>query len=421
LTITATTTTMIKIICLSTIILLSTTLAVATKPPPLSSLSSSTSSSIPATLKLGNHLLSKKAARRRSRSRRQLNNNDDDVDYSWVQGYSMKFESCHTISEFRADGGGGSNDEEDASPVEMKRLVKFKLCPTVEDDGYDYGQYEYTSSCGKCKNGAEYLVEMREFLEAYLDFQLTQQEYNCEQVEENCNYDDDAGLTTCYTAANLDYCDQFASNDGDDNYEFELEDYLECENVLEDQDDDYNRQRLYVGAYCSNDGKAIYLGEFQDRQCTTSATSGAYLTLFGHNLPYQETSLVNGEECLSCLEPPENDDDANNDNNDDDAVREICEELYEQAAKCEENLADDVATTKATGACDYIHNTLPQTEKILKNGGSGSGMTASTVFAGLFFVSTVAATAYALMLYQKIEHAKSSLKVDLSASDGEVA
>ena len=107
------------------------------------------------------------------RSRRQLNNNDDDVDYSWVKGYSIKFESCHTISEFRADGGGGgSSDEDDESPVEMKRLVNFKLCPTVEqdDDGYEYGLYDYTSSCGKCRNGAEYLVEMRDFLEAYLDF-----------------------------------------------------------------------------------------------------------------------------------------------------------------------------------------------------------------------------------------------------------
>ena len=113
-----------------------------------SSMSSSTTSNIPATSKLGNRLLSKA---RGSRRRRQLNNNDDDFDYSWVQGYSLKFESCHTISEFRADGGGGgSNDEDDASPVELKRLVTFKLCPTVEqeDDGYDkYNQYEYTSSC----------------------------------------------------------------------------------------------------------------------------------------------------------------------------------------------------------------------------------------------------------------------------------
>ena len=187
-------------------------------------------------------------------------------------------------------------------------------------------------------------------------------------MEENCNCgnDDDAGLclTTCYAAANINYCDEFASNDGDDNYEFDIDDYLDCENVLEDQDDDYNRQRLYVSAYCSNNGKAIHLGEFQDRQCTTSAESGAYYALFGHDLPYLETSIVNGDECLSCLEPPENDNDANyNDNNDEDKVREICEELYDQAAKCEENLVDDVTTTKSTGACEYIHQTLPQTEK----------------------------------------------------------
>ena len=140
---------------------------------------------------------------------------------------------------------------------------------------------------------------------------------------------------------------------------------------------------MYVGAYCTNNGKAIYLCEFQDRQCTTSADSDAYTAVFGHDLPYQEISLVKGEECLSCLEPPQNDDEDannNNDNNDADTVREICEELYDQAAKCEINLADDMTTTKSTGACDYIHKTLPQTDKLIKNG-SRITLTTSTFFA----------------------------------------
>lgn len=430
---------MMKNVCLTTLLFSSTMGLLMTEAASSTSLSSISSSSLPAiksSSKLGNRLLSK--------ARRQLNGNDDDaVDYSWVQNYSIKFESCHTIAEFRADGGSNSNDEADASPIEMTRLVKFKLCPTLD---YEYdttsssaSQYQYTASCGSCKHGAEYLVEMREFLEAYLDFHLTQQEYNCEQVEENCGCgnDDDSGacLSACYAAANIDYCDQFASNDGDDNknYEFDLDEYLECKNVLEEQDDDYNTQRLYVGATCSSNGKAIHLGEFQDRQCTNPADSGSYLALFGQDLPYQTTSIVKNNECLSCLEPTDNDDDANNnDNADDDAVREICEELYDRSAKCESNLDDGVATTKSTGACEYMHTTLPRTEKVVNsiNTGGRRSVTiqASTFFACLFFASTVAAASYAFMLHRKIEDISSgevtktsSKEVNLLAADGEVA
>ena len=369
--------------------------------------------SIPATSRIGNRLMSK--------ARRLEQNGDDAYTFSWVKDYSIKFNSCHTTFEFRADASG-SNDEEDSAPVESMRLVSFKLCPTNADE--TLGQYDYMSSCGNCRNGAEYLVEMREFLEAYLEFQMTQKEYNCEMVKENCGcedddqYDDDQTCyDTCYAAAGLDYCDEFASNDGDDNndYEFDLYENLECENVM-DNDDDSNTARLYVGAYCSNNGKNIYLGEFTDRQCTQKAEAGSYYGLFGQELPYQDTSIVDSDKCLSCLEPVEYDDDANNDNADGDQVREICEELYDRSAKCEQNLADGVTYSKSNGACDYLHNILPRAERVVTG---KTGLTASTFFAGLFFVSTVAVAAWAVTLYRKLEGSTGA--VGLSSHDGEVA
>jgi hypothetical protein len=369
--------------------------------------------SIPATSRIGNRLMSK--------ARRLEQNGDDAYTFSWVKDYSIKFNSCHTTFEFRADASG-SNDEEDSAPVESMRLVSFKLCPTNADE--TLGQYDYMSSCGNCRNGAEYLVEMREFLEAYLEFHMTQKEYNCEMVKENCGcedddqYDDDQTCyDTCYAAAGLDYCDEFASNDGDDNndYEFDLYENLECENVM-DNDDDSNTARLYVGAYCSNNGKNIYLGEFTDRQCTQKAEAGSYYGLFGQELPYQDTSIVDSDKCLSCLEPVEYDDDANNDNADGDQVREICEELYDRSAKCEQNLADGVTYSKSNGACDYMHNILPRAERVVTG---KTGLTASTFFAGLFFVSTVAVAAWAVTLYRKLEGSTGA--VGLSSHDGEVA
>ena len=393
------------------LVVLSATLAVTNASISEQQLSSV---SIPATSRIGNRLMSK--------ARRLEQNGDDAYSYSWVKDYSIKFNNCHTTFEFRADGGSNSEDGEDSAPVESMRLVSFKLCPTSTDE--TLGQYDMMSSCGTCRNGAEYLVEMREFLEAYLEFQMTQKEYNCEMVKENCGcedddqYDDDQTCyATCYAAAGLDYCDEYDSNDGDDNndYEFDLYEHLECENVM-DNDDDSNNARLYVGAYCSSNGNNIYLGEFTDRQCTQKAEEGSYYALFGQQLPYQDTSIVDYNKCLSCLEPAEYDDDANNDNEDGDQVREICEELYDRSAKCEQNLADGVTYSKSNGACDYMHNMLPLAERVATG---KSGRTASTFFAGLFFMSTVGVTAWAVMLYRKLEG--SSGAVGLSSQDGEVA
>ena len=45
-----------------------------------------------------------------------------------------------------------------------------------------------------------------------------------------------------------------------------------------------------------------------------------------------------GTECMSCKEPKEADQNNENDQNDEDEVKESCEQLYQQAGKCEYNL-----------------------------------------------------------------------------------
>ena len=276
--------------------------------------------SIPASSRLGSRLLS--TARRLNNNNN--NQNDDAEDFTWVSDYSIRFDSCHTTLSFRAEGGGGSADGEDMEPTESMRLVHFKLCPT---NG---------CSASSCKNGADYLVEMREFVEAYLDFQLTQKEYNCEKVENNCDCenanDDQACLTQCYATAGLDYCQQDQQNqynNGNNNYNaanFEVDRYLECEQLNNGGDDDSTA--VYVGAYCSNNGKAIHLGTFTDRQCTKTTSTSTFSSLMGYDLPYTSESLVSNDR-ISCLEPTEYDDDYNADGQDADTVVEICEELYQ--------------------------------------------------------------------------------------------
>eukprot|EP00548_Thalassiothrix_antarctica_P004159 CAMPEP_0194146076 /NCGR_PEP_ID=MMETSP0152-20130528/19516_1 /TAXON_ID=1049557 /ORGANISM="Thalassiothrix antarctica, Strain L6-D1" /LENGTH=368 /DNA_ID=CAMNT_0038846493 /DNA_START=46 /DNA_END=1152 /DNA_ORIENTATION=+ len=333
-------------------------------------------SDISANSVLGNKLLSK--------ARLLGGNNDDAYDFTWALDYSIKFQSCHKTFEFRADGGG-SNDND--NPTEIQQLVIFRLCPS--------------DKCGSICRGGEYVVEMREFVEAYMDSKLSAEEYACEQVKENCSCDDDdqvndddVCLSQCYANAGLDGCEE-DDNNGDDDWEFDVEEYLECEEIA-DNDDDSNQ--VYVGAYCSSNGKNIYLGTFTDRQCSEKASEGTYENLKGRALPYASESLV-GHDCISC-EDTQNDDDGYNN------VLEICEELYENSAKCERNLDID---NKVTGGCEYIHKMLPRMEALV----SGKPLT-STVLAWVFGFSTLAASGAAYFYFIKSQRRG---KIDLSSQD----
>lgn len=320
---------------------------------------------------------------------RLLNQNGDDaIDFTWVSGYSLKFHSCHTALEFRADGGGSGDEEE--SPAERRQLVQFRLCPT--------------GSCHRgCRRGAgNYVVEMREFLEAYMEMEQEQLEYACEKVENTCYCYDDAVdeetcLQNCFAEAGLEGCqDEEGGNNNNNNGNFELDRYLECEALNED--DDY-RESLYVGAYCSGNG--IYLGTFTDRQCTVKASKSAYKSYTGYELPYSTTSIIS-KDCMSCKEPSEYDDDVAADQYDADEVNEICEELYERSAKCERNI--NGVDYKSTGGCEYINKLLPRMDRLANN-----RVAPSKVFAWLFFLSTVGLSAFIAMKWKEMERSKVSL------------
>lgn len=334
----------------------------------------------------GNRLMSK------ARRLNDQHNNDDSYDFSWVTDYSIKFDSCHTTLSFRAQGNSG---DADGAPTESERLVLFKLCPT--------------NKCSSCSGGAEYVVELKEFVEAYLNAQSTQKEYNCAKVKNSCSCenddsvnDDDVCLSKCYATAGLDYCE----NEED---EFEVDRYLECRNLGDNKNNNGDDStQMYVGAYCSSNLKNIYLGAFSDRQCSKKIDASAYETLTGTALPYTSKSLVSNN-CISCKEPSQYDDDYNADQDDTDAVTEICEELYDRSAKCETNLK---ITTKSTGGCDFIHRILPGVERVVAN---RSGARAPVVWAWIFATTTVLAVAAAAYLLSKLRRKRG---VNLSAQGG---
>lgn len=323
--------------------------------------------------KAGNNLISK--------SRRL----DEEYDLSWVTDYSIKFEGCHNIIQF--EGGGG---EEEEGKVRTQNIARFKLCPSNT----------CSSSCAK---GGEYLSEMERFLENYIEFKAEELEYNCEYVQENCDCenanDDEACEQQCYIDAGLEDCIEVENDD--DGEEFDLADYLDCKEIQENGDDD--GQGYYVGPKCSSNGKSVFLGVYTNERCTTEAENGEeiYKSIIGKSLPYATTSIIK-HECISCKQVNDDDDD------DDIEVSEMCDEVYEEAAKCEKNMEIDYPHTQD---CEFVHSTIKRLDSSFK------GPVVAHVFGWIFLLTTIGLGYYAYTLHTKLQRKD----VKLNESVGEMA
>ena len=388
---------------------------------------------IPANSKLGNRILSKARA---------LDGNNND--YTWVAGYSIKFDKCVTSQDYYGgyfgnnnegnmnyDGNYNSNNNNNNDNENMnngyyynqadmnrdnyngmyeQRLVHFKLCPS--------------NSCWQCKNGADYVVDMNEFITAAVQAKLSSQEYNCEHVRQNCwcdnAYSKDVCLSNCFKNANLDYC----STNNNEN-EFKLENSLECTKLNVDEQamntyyyknrnngqGDNGKIQYYVGPYCSANGKKILLGVFTEETCSYPAPKGTYEALnYGAKLPHSDKSLIDSG-CISCKEPTETDNQNYWDQQDTDEVTDVCETLYGDSAKCEENL--DIYVYRDNTACNFIHSLKSNTISLPSSGPAIS----ATVFACFFALTTAFLGGMSVILFNRSRRTD----VSLAGNGGEIA
>lgn len=375
----------------------------------------------------------------------------DGEEMSWAVNYSLKFEKCATSSDYYGGYFGGNNDNnqdnENWNGVYEQRLVHFKLCPT--------------DSCSSgCSDGADYVIDMNEFVQAYLEHQAEAQEQECESVANNCYCenanDDEACEYQCYMNAGIyEQCveQDNQNNNGQQEDEFELEEALECANLDIDEDamqyymynnndgnnNNYNYNgnnnnnngqqelELFVGPMCSSNGKSINLGVFMDEFCSYEAPSGIYEgTHYGKALPYSSESIVSND-CISCMAPVE--DDGNNNNNqnyynyynngnngngnngdynynqnqnqnqEEPEILEMCERLYEDAGKCESNL-NVYGLYSNTMACDFIKG-LGKTSVFSAIGDVHVSAT-PTVLAVLFGATTLVFGGVAYFFHKKL-------------------
>jgi len=343
---------------------------------------------------------------------RQLD--EDEVDFSWVENYSIKFQGCHHISQWNQD----AEDDEDVR-IATKRLVRFRLCPSDECT---------QQSAGGCSSGyGDYVIDMNIFLESYIDSIEQYNEAKCEYLENmsGCgNNDDGNNYDYCvydyYVAKGMeDVCAEENPYNADDDAEqaeqFEIAEYVECAEI-EFEDDEDNRRKLdeeeevqyYLGPYCAEQGGAIYLGMFTDDTCSTFADEygglETYYSKAKEELPFGSSNIVSMD-CYKCQEPEAQFNYDGDDQEDEDGVSEFCEAVYEEAGKCEAN----IEYGENYNACTYIQGI----QVIRKNGiivstGSKANKTAS-IFIGVFVVAFVLLSAYVYYLKTKLDRATINL------------
>ena len=273
---------------------------------------------------------------------RHLGQQQDDtaVDYYEynLANFSLRFDRCQYVKMYDDDMAqdGGSD-----SPFAIKHFAVYRVCPS--DD------------CQKCKNGVfgRYVNELDDYLQYTVAAQESAFEYMCNNCQEQCNGQNCTGCgKICYhldnleangyiDAANFIQCQKLQMNYGDDGAGVDddggnAQGDQGRNRKLDQAGDDGNQLQLYIGPRCSRDGTRVLIGLFSDEDCLDPYTTADPEDFLGGKLSYHlmaHTSSNDGEYCLSCME---SDEDANADDEaDGDDVNQMCENLYNEAAKCE--------------------------------------------------------------------------------------
>ena len=384
---------------------------------------------------------------------RMLDQNGDDY-MPDISGYSLRFEQCQFVKMYDDEL---AEDEDAATVLGTKRFVVFKLCPTGGDCSYNYG---------------EYAVMMEDYLDSMVQYAQEAQENMCQECEENCQNDNNNGRFL--EEAQQDGQDQDQNQDQDqdqqqqqnwnyNNYDCECMDtcykienmeengyidateFLECQAIYEDN---YGNQ-LFAGPYCSG-GEKIKIGVFTDEECMfldSSKDVEDYLQDDdGYSMKLSHALLkttYDRETAVSCLvvdeDENQNQDNNNNQQQQEAEVMEVCQNLYETAAKCEKTHGFDNSYSQYAAyenqlaqestVCNYISslksgNYNEQGDIIVGSGGvttrsGGTKPTGGQKFALTFFIlGTVGLAVYAAMLHSQLTK---GAKADLSKQGGAMA
>jgi hypothetical protein len=234
--------------------------------------------------------------------------------------FSVRFEKCQYVKMFDDDL---AEDEDSQSPLATRNFVAYRLCPS--------------DSCNTCNTVyGRYVVEVDTYLENILENEAQALETLCNNCQDRCNTNDDS----CSDCGRKCYRYENYANDG----YVDAANFVECQQLERQGDDDNGGDddgtTYYVGPRCSYDGTKIVIGVFSDDACVEPVNELNVETLLNAKLSYHlfgshTYTSDDSRVCLSCMEADDDEDQNENDQNDADDVNEMCENLYNSAAKCE--------------------------------------------------------------------------------------
>jgi len=270
----------------------------------------------------------------------QLRRLDEEEEYEIdISGYSIKFDKCQFV---RAYDDEVAEDEDMDTVLATKRFVIFRLCPS--------------DSCSSCSYGyGEYLVDMDEYLAATIEYQQQVQEEMCNECEENCYYEDAGDDNERRLARKLEVdcetcqetCEKIENME--ENGYIDATAFVECQEIQEEGDDGV---QLFAGAMCASNGAKIKIGVFADEYCSEYMENLDVQDFLADGdgeqmkLSHALLKTTYADDCISCLVVDEEEED-NGDDEKEPEVTEVCEQLYEAAAKCEKTHGFD------SGFADY--------------------------------------------------------------------
>lgn len=338
-----------------------------------------------------------------------------DVDLS---GYQIKFQNCQFVKAYSDDM---AEDADIDTVLGVQKFIIFRLCPA--------------GSCDNCiSNYGEYVIDMESYLEAGVEYMKEWQENMCNQCDEVCQADDDGNDAN--NGRRLDVqidCDscvtecQKIENMEDNGFE-EASNYVGCQQIYDGDDG----AQFYAGGMCSSGGSKIKIGVFSDEYCSKLESNMDVQDFLGGVMLSHVIlkSLYNDASCISCTESDWDvpDDDADNNGDDEVKVVEMCENLYEQAAKCESTHGfdnywkdyDDYANQymQENSVCEFISSLnsdnydqggeiVIQTKSMKFT--SSSSITIGQVLALIFYgVGITGFSLYAVKLFKQVKVAKNS-------------
>lgn len=316
-----------------------------------------------------NHALITKAFPKASAFGRQLeenSGNDDDkgnLDYygneTWrysnygfdISLYSLKYASCSAITTFSDDRAADGS-----AAYEMAQYVVFRLCPSDQCSksdlygcSYDYG--EYMIPLGDWLTiMSNYRAEEFERYCKYCEVCMTDKYYKRERYNDAVN-NGDVSTKGYYNSTGIDHtctyynnCINYTSvcNTDDDGAGFnDFSNFFSC--IGYDLDDD-GQSKFYLGPHCSKKKGIIEIGVFSDEYCSdyTGNMSDVESLI---DMVSIDLSDYYKSDCISCQESSLAYKQTDEDTEDEDNISEVCEDLYNTAAKCNRHIG--VATDES--------------------------------------------------------------------------